>query len=156
VEAIRRAWLARSPRDRAVAAVLLVCLGLAAVGLIWSAIQTERSRRQTAVPLAHARLQRMQDDAAEIVRLRGQAGAAALPSPTVEAITASIRSRHLDLTVATEGAERIQVHGNANFDEALAWLASVQLDYKLHVVSLSATRAGSGVRLDAVLVAAAP
>jgi type II secretory pathway component PulM len=157
VDEIRRAWLARSPRDRAVAMALFACLGLAALALIWSAIQGERSRLQKAVPLAQARLQRMQDDSAEVVRLRGQSGAAAAQQTSpAEAINASLRSRHLDLSVAADGADRLQVHGSANFDDVIAWLATVQIDYKLHVASLSMTRAAAGVKIDAVLVAATP
>lgn len=155
-DALRAAWLARPQQQRHAAAALAAGLGLIVLALLWSSLEGEQARLRKAVPLAQARLQRMQDDAAEVVRLRGQAVAATPQSALADAVAASIRSRHLELSVSSDGADRVQVHGNAGFDETVAWLAAVQQDYKLRVVSLAATRAGAAARIDAVLAAAAP
>jgi type II secretory pathway component PulM len=156
LDTLRAAWLARPPRERSVAKALAALVGLAVLALAWSSLQAEQARLQKAVPLAQARLQRMQDDAAEVARLRAQSDTVAAQSATAEAINASLRSRHLDLAVTADGSDRLQVHGNAGFDETVAWLATIQQDFKLRLAALSATRAGASVRIDAVLVAATP
>jgi type II secretory pathway component PulM len=157
MEALRAAWLLRAPRERSILKALAAALGVLVLALIWSSVQSERARLQKAVPLAQARLQRMQDDAAEVVRLRGQSSApAAAPTSLADAVAASAHGRQLDLAVTGEGADRIQVHGSAAFDDAVAWLATVQQDFKLRVATLTATRNGAAVRLDAVLVAPTP
>lgn len=156
LDALRAAWLARSPRERSAAKALAAFVGLAVLVLAWSSLLAEQARLQKAVPLAQARLQRMQDDAAEVARLRAQSDATTVQSATADAINVSLRSRHLDLAVTADGSDRLQIHGNAGFDETIAWLATVQQDFKLRLAALSATRAGAGVRIDAVLVAATP
>jgi type II secretory pathway component PulM len=133
-------------------------IGTCAVLLIltqaWLSLQAERTQLQKAWPLAQARLLRMQDDAAEVTRLRAQAGAST-QTATSDAINASLRSRHLDLIATADGSSRFQIHGDADFDETITWLAIVHQDFKLHLETLSVIRAGKGVRIDAVLVAAA-
>ena len=156
LDEMRAAWLARTPKERSVAKALSVLLGLAALAFVWSSLGAEQAQLQKAVPLSQARLQRMQDDAAEVARLRAQSDTAAVQSATADAINASLRSRHLELTVAADGSDRLRIHGNASFDETIAWLATVQQDFKLRLATLNATRADSGVRIDAVLVTAAP
>ena len=135
---------------------LAALIGLVVLALAWSSVQAEQARLRKAVPLSLARLQRMQDDAAEVARLCAQADTAAAQAATADAINASLRSRHLDLAVTADGGDRFQIHGNADFDETIAWLATVQQDFKLRLSTLNATRAGSGVRIDAVLVTATP
>lgn len=157
LDAMRAAWLARTPKERGAAKALAVLVGLAALAFVWSSLGAEQAQLQKAVPLSQARLQRMQDDAAEVARLRAQSDtAAAVQSATADAINASLRSRHLELAVTADGSDRLQIHGNASFDETIAWLATVQQDFKLRLATLKATRADSGVRIDAVLVTATP
>jgi type II secretory pathway component PulM len=152
---LRAAWQARSPGERSAAKVLATGTALLILVLAWFSLQAEQAQLQKALPLAQARLQRMQDDAAEVARLRAQSGARTTQSATADAINASLRSRHLDLAVTADGNDRLQIHGNADFDETIAWLAIVHQDFKLRLGMLSATRAGKGIRIDAVLVAAA-
>jgi type II secretory pathway component PulM len=153
LDTLRAAWQTRSPGERSAMRALATAAALLILVLAWLALQAEQARLQKSWPLAQARLQRMQDDAVEVARLRAQS-VAGTQSATAAAINASLHSRHLDLAVTVEGSNRLQLHGNAGFDETIAWLAIVQQDFKLRLETLSVIRAGKGVRIDAVLVAA--
>jgi type II secretory pathway component PulM len=155
IEAWRSDWQTRPPRERLIIAATAAAVGLALLALFWSWLQGEEARLQKAVPLAQARLQRMQDDAAEVVRLRAQSGASTQATSPADAVAASLKSHQLDLTLTADG-DRMQLHGSADFDQTMNWLASAQQDFKLRLASFSAKRAGGGVSIDAVLVSATP
>ena len=152
LEGIRNAWLAASKRQRLLITTLLCALGMVAIWGVLSIIDAELSRLEKAVPLASARLQHMQDNVAEVARLRAQPNVGTLQPGLGDALAASIRSHHLNLAVATQGVDRHQVHGTADFDPTIAWLASVQRDYKLRVARFSASRNNDGTRIDILLV----
>ncbi len=156
LEGIRSAWLAASARQHLLLATLAGALGIVAVWSVLSVIDNELSRLQTALPLASTRLQRMQDNVAEVARLRAQPNVGTLQPGLGDALAASIRSHHLNLAVATQGVDRHQVHGTADFDPTIAWLASVQRDYKLRVARFSASRSNDGTHIDILLVPGAP
>jgi type II secretory pathway component PulM len=153
LDTLQAGWQARSPGERSAAKVLATGAALLILAQAWFSLEAEQAQLQKAWPLAQARLQRMQDDAGEVARLRAQSGARTTQPATAEAINASLRSRHLDLVATADGSDRLQIHGNADFDETIAWLAIVHQDFKLRLEMLSATHAGKGVRIDAVLVA---
>jgi type II secretory pathway component PulM len=149
---IRTWWYSRSASERRILLLASVFLGALAFGFSSYAVKQEQDRLRKAIPLANIALQRMQDDATEVDRLRAQTP---IPPPQgqalVGALTASIRSHGLDLTLTTEGADRFRVQGRVGFDQAVAWLAAVQRDYQLRVTTLAVTRQDGGVKLDAVL-----
>lgn len=152
LDALRAAWQARSTRERSIAKALALCAALAILILAWYSLQAEQARLQKALPLAQARLQRIQDDADEVARLRAQS-IGSVSSPTAEAIVASLQSRHLGLAISAHDSNRLQVQGDADFDETISWLALVHQDFRVRLETLSAVRAVKGVKIDAMLVA---
>jgi type II secretory pathway component PulM len=154
LDTLRAAWQARPPGERSATQALATGAGLAIIALAWLSLQAEQAQLQKAWPLAQARLQRMQEDATEVARLRAQLGVGTMRLATADAINASLRSRNLDLAITADGSNRFQVHGNADFDETIAWLAIIQQDFKLRLEALSAIRGSKGARIDAVLVTA--
>jgi len=156
LETLRAAWQARSRNERLVLRALAAALAAIALLALLAAIDDERSRLQKSVPAAAARLQRMQDDVAEVARLRAVPAAATAPTALGDALTASLQSHHLDLSVANAAPDRVQLRGSAGFDETIAWLADAQHDFKLHVATLDVSRGDGGPRFDILLVAATP
>lgn len=132
LDTLRAAWRARSPRERSAGQALAAFVGLAVLAFVWFSLEAEQARLQKAWLLAQARLLRMQDDAAEVARLRAQPGTQTTQSTTADAINASLRSRHLDLAVTADGSDRFQIHGNAAFDETIAWLAAIHSAFHRH------------------------
>lgn len=150
---IRDWWSARSYSERRVVLLGALFLGLLAFGFSSYAVKQEQERLRRAIPLANAALQKMQDDATEVDRLRAQTSVPPQQGQAlVGALTASIRSHGLDLTLAAEGVDRYRVQGRVGFDQAVTWLATVQRDYQLRVTTLAVTRQDGGVKLDAVLM----
>lgn len=146
-------WHSRSVSERRTLLIGAVVLGLLSFGFTSYSIRLEQNRLRQAIPIANAALQRMQEDATEVDRLRAQTPVAAPQGQAlVAALTASLRSHGLDLTLTTEGADRFRVQGRAGFDPAVAWFAAVQRDYQLRVTTLTVTRQDGGVKLDAVLM----
>ena len=146
-------WHSRSASERRTLLIGAVVLGV--VAFVFSAYSTrlEQNRLRQAIPIANAALQRMQEDATEVDRLRAQTPVAAPQGQALlAALTASLRSHGLDLTLTTEGADRFRVQGRVGFDPAVAWFAAVQRDYQLRVTTLTVTRQDGGVKLDAVLM----
>ena len=102
-------------------------------------------------------MKRMQDDVAEVQRLRARAVPPAVEGQTlINTVTASLQGRKLNLNVTALGPDRLRIQGNAGFDEAVAWLGSIQRDYRLYVITLSATRQDGNAQLEAVLATAKP
>jgi type II secretory pathway component PulM len=152
---LRQWWLDRQPRDRTAITLMLVILAAIVLAITWMWVRAEQARLQRAIPAAAASLQRMQQDVQEIERLRGQTVGDALQGQSlVDALLASIRSRGLELVVKSEGTDHYRVQGVTSFDQAVAWLATVQHDDQLQVATLAASRQDGGVKIDAVLVPA--
>ena len=150
---IRTWWSAHSVSERRMLVLGSLLLGTLAFGFASYSIKQEQDRLRHAIPLANAAVQKMQDDATEVDRLRALTP---VSPPQGQALlgtlTASIRSHGLDLTLTTEGTDRFRVQGRVGFDQAIVWLAAVQRDYQLRVTTLAVTRQEGGVKLDAVLM----
>ena len=152
-------WRALPPARRTLLAAALLVIALLALVEAWDWQKGERLRLRGLLSLGDARVARMQEDIGEVERLRTQQPAA---GPQGQALTntlnASLRGRKLNLTVTMLGADRLRVQGVAGFDEAIAWLGTVQRDYRVHLVSLNAARQGGGgaSQFDAVLGADQP
>lgn len=146
-------WHSRNAGERRTLFVGALVLGTLAFGFSFYSVRLEQDRLRSGIPVANAALQKMQDDAAEVDRLR-VVSPVTLPQgqALVGALTASIRSHGLDLALTTEGTDRFRIQGRTSFDQAVNWLAAVQRDYQLRVATLSATRQDGSVKLDAVLI----
>ena len=151
---LRNWWTARSASERRTLLLGGVLIGILGFGYASYSVKQEQDRLHHAIPLTTINLQKMQDDATAVDRLRSQAPSTALQGPAlVSALSASLRSHGLDLMVATEGTNRLRVQGRADFDPTITWLAAAQRDYQLRVGSLVIIRQDGGGKVDAVLMA---
>lgn len=152
-----QSWQAISPRERKLLlmAAAVVGVGIVLTTLDWS--RNERIRLGRALPRAEAQLERVQESATEITRLRAQ------PAPQRPAAAAlldmaqtSARSRGLGVSIQA-GGEGLHVKGQASFDELVAWLAAVQHDQGLRVLRMELQQQGALASIDALLaIPAAP
>lgn len=150
---LRNWWASRSASERRTLLLGGLLLGGLGFGYASYAVKQEQDRLQRAIPFATISLQKMQDDATAVDRLRSQAPPAVLQGPAlVNALSASLRSHGIDHAVSSEGSNRLRVQGRAGFDPTMTWLAAVQRDYQLHVGTLAVTRQDGGVKVDAVLM----
>jgi type II secretory pathway component PulM len=154
---LRQSWQAISPRERK---LLLMAAAVVGVGIVLSTLdwsRNERIRLGRALPRAEAQLERVQESATEITRLRAQ------PAPQRPAAAAlldmaqtSARSRGLGVSIQA-GGEGLHVKGQASFDELVAWLAAVQHDQGLRVLRMELQQQGALASIDALLaIPAAP
>lgn len=145
-------WQARSSREQNAAKLGLVVLTVLLSAWVSTSLRAERVHLRGRVADAEAQVKVVQDDLAEMQRLRGEVIPPQLSSQAlVPAITNSLVARKLDLSVAVVDADRLRVQGMAGFDDVVQWLGSVQRDYRLRVITLIATRQGTSVKVDVVL-----
>ena len=144
-------WKAISPREQRLVliAATVVAIG-AAVGLLdWSRSEGQRLARK--LPRAEASLNKVQEAATEISRLRAAPQAAHPDGPALlGAVQASAKSRGLEIGVQG-GGEGLHIKGQARFDELVAWLAALQKDQGLRVLRMEIQRQGNLASVDAVL-----
>ena len=145
-------WQARPSREQNAAKLGLVVLAVLLSVWVWTALRAERVHLRGRVADAEAQVKEIQDDLAEMQRLRGEVIPPQLSSQAlVLAITNSLAARKLNLSVAVVDADRLRVQGMAGFDELVQWLGSVQRDYRLRVITLVATGQAANVKVDVVL-----
>lgn len=145
-------WQQRAPRERqliSAAAVLLV------IGLLWtlhSWSQREARRLDRALPIAQAQLRSMQDDAAELDRLRAQPEQARSDAARWVPVLEEAARRHgLTLEIRGEIGSVSASGQNQSFDAFARWLGDAQRELGLRVFSVDLTREAAGVRIDARL-----
>lgn len=145
-------WQARPPRERNAARTGFVVLAVLVSASAWFWLREERVRLRGSIAIAEAQIKEMQNDLAELQRLRGET---VPPQPSPQALAKplanSLVARKLDLSVTALDADRLRIQGVAGFDEAINWLGTIQRDHRLRIVTLVATRQASNVKLDAVL-----
>lgn len=145
-------WQARPSRERNAAKLGLIVLAVLLSGWAWTWLKDERVLLRARVAEAEAQVKEVQDDLAETQRLRGEVVPPQLSSrELVSAITNSLLTRKLELSVAAVDADRLRVQGVVGFDEVVQWLGSIQRDYRLRIVTLAASKQGSNVKIDVVL-----
>ena len=130
---LRKLWESRSPRDRAIIAVLAVAVGiLLYVALVQSAHRA-RAQLSSSLQVLRARALRMDADANELVRVRA---APAVPVPNTDLRT------QLQAQAGVAGFERALVRMDARdadqvqvvfasvaFADWLTWVASLQAQH---------------------------
>jgi type II secretory pathway component PulM len=145
-------WQVRPSREQNAAKLGLIVLAILLSAWVWTSLRAERVHLRGRVADAEAQVKEVQDDLAEMQRLRGEVIPPQLSSQAlVPAITNSLVARKLDLSVAVVDADRLRVQGMAGFDDVVQWFGSIQRDYRLRVITLIATRQGTSVKVDVVL-----
>lgn len=138
----------RTPREqRFVATAALVVAAAAALSLgDW--LVHERERLATRLPHAHAEFARMQQDAADLRRLREAPPPAALPAAALlESARAAAASRGLGLSISAAG-DTLQVRGEAEFGALVDWLAALHAELRLRPVRAQLEARGNRVAVE--------
>ena len=148
----RQYWSERNARERRLISIAVVVVGL---GLLWTIYDwqaAERKRLDRLLPSVQAQVKTMQDDAAELGRLRSQARKPQLDSAhIVESLQGSAAAQNLPLNIRGDG-DRILVSGTAlPFDAWATWLAAAQNMHGLTVQMLEATHEANGLHIEARL-----
>ncbi len=128
-----RWWQARSTRERTVLATGAgAALLLLFVAFVWIPVERSRARLAAEVPALHASLARLEQDAAEVQRLRAlpaRPASAAAPGALDTSALAGARAIVLD-------PRRVRlIAGDVSFVALLEWLAGAQAAQGLHVES---------------------
>jgi type II secretory pathway component PulM len=145
-------WQGRPLRERNAMTTGLVVLAVVALIWAWVWLREERVRLRGNLAIAEAQLKEMQNDLAELQRLRAETVPSQLSlQALVQPLANSLLARKLALSVTALDADRLRVQGTAGFDETISWLGTIQRDHRLRIVTLAATRQASNVKLDAVL-----
>ncbi|MDQ8021210.1 MAG: type II secretion system protein GspM [Moraxellaceae bacterium] len=145
-------WQQRAARERLLISGALVLL---VIGLLWtlhSWSQREARRLDRSLPLAQAQLRSMQDDAAELDRLRAQPEQTRSEAATWVPVLEDAARRHGLVLELRGDMGSIAVSGQGqSFDAFSRWLGDAQRELGLRVFSLELTREAAGVRIDARL-----
>jgi len=156
-------WQQREPRERAIlaggAALLLVALLYA---FVWEPITQDRKRLQTRVPQLIASARQIEQDAAEIERLkalpRAPVSAQGLQSAIEQAAVAgNVREKITRVTTESNNRSRVQF-AEVAFDQWLAWVATLQNEQRIRVeaAQVEALAEPGMVKVNAVFVSAHP
>jgi len=138
-------WMtARTPQERK---LLLLGAAVVAVALIFSLAEwtwKEQARLQRRLPEARQQLARMQEEAAELQRLKRSPTVDATPLVTLaQSAEAAARSRGLDVKMQTS-PDALEINGGGSFQMVADWLATLQSDHNLRPHHLSMNDNGDG------------
>lgn len=150
---LRRAWQARSQRERHLVAGAGALIAVALLVSLADWLRSERSRLDRSLPRMQAQMAQVEQAASEIADLRTQptlARPASIPAQ-LAVVDAAARSRGLTLTVQPV-ADGLRVSGSAGFDALLEWLASLQREQGLRVQRALIERTGNDASVDITLV----
>jgi len=127
---LRKLWESRSPRDRVVIAVLAAVVGIALYGSLIESGSRARARLGASLQVLRAQASRLEQDAAELARVR----VARVPPAAKTELRAQVQAQ-----VATSGlagallrldavdANHVQVaFGSVAFADWLDWVAALQ------------------------------
>jgi general secretion pathway protein M len=156
--ALRKAWDARTPRERAVLAALGVVLVAALFVSLLQAATQARSRLQPGVAALQGQLARLERHAMEIERLRAAPPVAASPSELRALVQAQIGAGLQQALVRIDAPEpgRVEVvFGAVAFADWLNWVASLKAQHVRVAASRVETLTAPGmVSVSATLVRA--
>ena len=141
MEALRELWNSREPRERAVIAVGLGALVVAALwAWVWHPIASDRARLVAALPQLRAQVQQVARQGAEVERLRNAARSRGVAPAPDEAIATTAKSLGLGEAVAAVtalGEGRVQVALKpVSFDALVRMLGELGTEHGLAVESL--------------------
>ena len=140
LSATLQAWLAaRAPRERQLLQAAGLLLPLAVAWAVFDWTWSEQQRLNQRLPVARAGFERMQEDAAELARLRSLPPITAVSTAALAAATAAAaEARGLNVSAAMS-AEGLVVKGSAPLPVLVDWLASIQADLRLRPIRMKTT-----------------
>jgi type II secretory pathway component PulM len=125
-----RAWISRSPRERTVIVVLAAMLGVALYAWLVQAAGPARARLSTSVAALQAQAVRLDQQAAELGRLRAAPGATASATDLRALVQARIDAAGLARALvridAPDADQVVVVFGAVAFADWLGWIAGLQ------------------------------
>ncbi|MCK0508844.1 type II secretion system protein GspM [Aromatoleum anaerobium] len=149
-------FAARSPRERQLLAVAAIVVSASALFRVADQVWDARAQLARRLPEARSQLARMQEDAAELQRLRRAPLPAAAAMPTVlETARAAAASRALPLLSIALSGETLQVRGAADFAMLIEWLADMHAELGLRPQRAVIAAQGDTVSVDIDLTRAA-
>jgi type II secretory pathway component PulM len=148
---LRAFYTAQTPRERMLIAfaigVILFSLGFLAVEWTWQ----EHRRLAQALPQAQAQLERMQQEAAEFMRLKNQPSAQGVNTIALqEALHLASQARGLKLRFVTT-PQGLQVEGQALAAPFLEFLGQIHAQWGLFPVELDVRATPSGLQIKGLL-----
>lgn len=158
---LRKVWESRAPRERTVIAILAVVLGVA---LYWWLVQygsREYMRLRVSVATLHAQAGRLEQQAAELARLRAtppmQASQTDLHTLVQAQAGAAGLSRALMKIDAPDANQVVVVFGAIAFADWLNWVVSLKSQQvRLDTCRIEALSAPGMVSVTATLLRAKP
>jgi len=155
IDRLAAAFAHRTPRERRMLAAAAVVVVVATLVTLADGLARERTRLAGSLPDARSELARMQEDAAELQRLRQTpVPDAAATATLLEAARAAAASRGLALSITAAG-DTLQVRGRADFDALVGWLAALQSELRLRPLRAAIDAQGDAVGVDIDLAPAA-
>ena len=149
--AARAAWMKRAERERRILSIGAVCVALALVWSLFAWTQKESRRLALALPAAQAQLKAMQEDAAELVRLRARTAAAAPDaSRWQENLSNAAQGLGLQLDIKGDPAGLAVSGSGVPFDAFTQWLAAAHAE-GLRPATMEVLAEGTGVKVTARL-----
>jgi type II secretory pathway component PulM len=161
LERMRGFWAARGPREKALLAVLAAIVAAAAlVQLLWASSQA-RVRLNRQIPQLRQQLETLQRKAADLQQLRAQPVVPADRGGLLAAAAASARASGLPeaaTQLQQEGADRLRLRATLPFDRWLAWVATLQSEARLRLVScqIEAADAPGSAKINALFSLSEP
>jgi general secretion pathway protein M len=157
VERFRAFWSARRPRERTLLAALAIFVVVAVLAqLLWSSYQA-RTRLGKQISQLRHQVETLQRKAADLQQLRAQPAipAQADGSQLLATAVASAHAAALPEAAAQlqqEGAGRLRLRATVPFDRWLAWVATLQREGRVRLVScrIDAAEVPGSARIDAL------
>ena len=150
-----QAWIARSPREKLLLALVggLILFALVFSSINW--ISHEQHRLERAMPSRQAQLLEVQAAATELEQLRSRPAVSVSSGPELARIIAeSARAHGLDLRIA-ENRDGLLGEGRAPFDQLIDWLGKLNQEFALRIEKLDIQREAGGAIISATLMPAA-
>ena len=157
---LRRAWEARSPRERLVIAVLAAVLGAASYFLILYSLDRARGQLRASVASLRTQAALLDQQAAEHERLRAAPASAVSPTDLRALVQARTDAAHLAGALTrldTPDVDHVNIaFGAVSFADWLDWVAALQAQQvRLESARLEALAAPGMVSAAATLTRAA-
>ncbi len=154
---LRRLWQSRSPRERVVAAVLAVVVGAALYAWLVQSADRARAQLRTSVTKLRADAVRVEQEAAELARLRALPPAAASQTDLRTLVQTQAAAAGLERALTridAQDSDQVQVaFGAIAFSDWLAWVSGLQSQrVRLDACRIEALTAPGMVSVTATLV----